>query len=296
MTDSVPIAFDNIEYLVGLIPVIVIGWVMIHEGARRSLILSRMIIVSLLVIALAGPYYPVTVTEIDETPTITVLSDETASMDIFESGTAQGIFDKLQDTTPARMEKMGGLRSDIGDEILASSTGDDHIIVVSDGSNNFGSDLAETIDFVSGTGTVVYAVIQTPDKNDLSVEITGARTAVLGNENTWGVEIRQAESNTTYKLSIEVDGSPVSSQTVTQTNPIKIVGFSSTFQLLGPHLITARISSGDDMRSGNNVFNKTIYVVPKPRLLLVSPDVDSPLYKVLRNLYETNTVSSLDFQ
>jgi len=294
MTDSVPIAFDNIEYLVGLILVIVIGWVMIHKGARRSLILSRMIIVSLLVIALAGPYYPVTVTEIDETPTITVLSDETASMDIFESGTAQGIFDKLQDTTPARMEKMGGLRSDIGDEILASSTGDDHIIVVSDGSNNFGSDLAETIDFVSGTGTVVYAVIQTPDKNDLSVEITGARTAVLGNENTWGVEIRQAESNTTYKLSIEVDGSPVSSQTVTQTNPIKIVGFSSTFQLLGPHLITARISSGDDMRSGNNVFNKTIYVVPKPRLLLVSPDVDSPLYKVLRNLYETNTVSSLD--
>ncbi|MCD4799172.1 MAG: VWA domain-containing protein, partial [Methanosarcinales archaeon] len=40
--------------------------------------------------------------------------------------------------------------------------------------------------------------------------------------------------------------------------------------------------------------NKTIYVVPKPRILLVSPDDDSPLYKVLRNLYETNTVSSLD--
>ena len=294
MTASVPIAFENLEYLLGVIPVIVIGWVLMHKGARRNLILSRIIIVSLLVIALAGPYYPVTVTEIDETPTITVLSDETASMDIFESGTAQGIFDKLQDTTPARMEKMGGLRSDIGDEILASSTGDDHIIVVSDGNNNFGSDLAETIDFVSGTGTVVYAVIQTPDKNDLSVEITGARTAVLGNENTWGVEVRQAESNTTYKLYIEVDGSPVSSQTVTQTKPIKIVGFSSTFQSLGPHLITARISSGDDMRSGNNVFNKTIYVVPKPRLLLVSPDVDSPLYKVLRNLYETNTVSSLD--
>ena len=97
-----------------------------------------------------------------------------------------------------------------------------------------------------------------------------------------------------YKLSIKVDGSPVSSQTVTQTTPIKIVGFSSTFQSLGPHLITARISSGDDMRSGNNVFNKTIYVVPKPRILLVSPDTDSPLYKVLRSLYETNTVSSID--
>ena len=294
MTASVPIAFENIEYLLGVLPVIVIGWVLIHKGARRSLILSRIIIVSLLVVALAGPYNPVTVTEIDETPTITVLSDETDSMDIFESGTAEEIFDKLQDTTPARMEKMGGLRSDIGDEILASSTGDDHIIVVSDGNNNFGSDLAETIDFVSDTGTVVYAVTQTPGKNDLSVEITGARTAVLGNENLVGVEVRQAESNTTYKLSIEVDGSPVSSQTVTQTTPIKIVGFSSTFQSLGPHLITARISSGNDMRTENNVFNKTIYVVPKPRILLVSPDDDSPLYKVLRNLYETNTASSLD--
>ena len=277
-----------------MIPVIVIGWVLIHRGAKRRLILSRMIVVSLLVIALAGPYNPVPVTEIDETPTITVLSDETESMDIFKSDTAEEIFDKLQDTTPARMEKMQGLRSDIGDGILTSSTGDDHIIVVSDGNNNFGSDLAETIDFVSDTGTVVYAVTQTPEENDLSVEITGARTAVLGNENMWGVEVRQALADANYKLSIEVDGSPVSSQTVVQTAPLKIVGFSSTFKSLGPHLITARISSGDDMRSGNNVFNKTIYVVPKPRILLVSPDADSPLYKVLRSLYETNTASSLD--
>jgi len=265
-----------------------------HKGAKRRLILSRMIVVSLLVVALAGPYNPVPVTEIDETPTITVLSDETESMDIFESGTAEEIFDKLQDTTPARIEKMQGLRSDIGDGILASSTGDDHIIVVSDGNNNFGSDLAETIDFVSDTGTVVYAVTQTPEENDLSVEITGARTAVLGNENIVGVEIRQALADANYKLSIEVDGSPVSSQTVAQTAPLKIVSFSSTFKSLGPHLITARISSGDDMRSGNNVFNKTIYVVPKPRILLVSPDADSPLYKVLRSLYETNTAPSID--
>ncbi len=277
-----------------MLPVIILGWVLIHKGARRSLILSRIIIVSLLVVALAGPYNPVTVTETDETPTITVLSDETDSMDIFESDTAQGIFDKLQDTTPARMENMGGLRSDIGDEILASSTGDDHIIVVSDGNNNFGSDLGETIDFVSDTGTVVYAVTQTPEENDLSVEITGARTAVLGNENLVGVEIRQALTDANYKLSIEVDGSPVSNQTVTQTYPINIVGFSSTFNSLGPHLITARISSGDDMRAGNNVFNKTIYVVPKPRILLVSPDADSPLYQILRSLYETNTALSID--
>jgi Mg-chelatase subunit ChlD len=293
MTASVPIAFENIEYLLGVLPVIVIGWVLIHKGARRSLILSRIIIVSLLVVALAGPYNPVTVTEIDETPTITVLSDETDSMDIFESGTAQEIFDKLQDTTPARMEKMGGLRSDIGDEILVSSTGDDHIIVVSDGNNNFGSDLAETIDFVSDTGTVVYAVTQTPEKNDLSVEITGARTAVLGNENLVGVEIREAGLGADCKLNILVDGEMKETRTINKFHDMKAESFQHTFYKLGPHVVTAEIISGND-RPDNNLFNKTIYVVPKPRILLVSPDDDSPLYKVLRSLYETNTAPSID--
>ncbi len=294
MTASVPIAFENIEYLLGVLPVIVIGWVLIHKGARRSLILSRIIIVSLLVVALAGPYNPVTVTEIDETPTITVLSDETDSMDIFESGTAEEIFDKLQDTTPARMEKMGGLRSDIGDEILASSTGDDHIIVVSDGNNNFGSDLAETIDFVSDTGTVVYAITQTPEENDLSVEITGARTAVLGNENTWGVEIREADVGADCKLNILVDGELKETRTINKFHDMKAESFQHTFYKLGPHVVTAEIISSDDMRAENNVFNKTIYVVPKPRVLLVTLDTDSPLHQILKSQYNLDTASVLE--
>ncbi|KAF5425411.1 MAG: von Willebrand factor type A domain-containing protein [Candidatus Methanocomedens sp.] len=293
MTASVPMAFENIEYLLGVIPVIVIGWVLIHKGARRSLILSRIIIVSLLVVALAGPYNPVTVTETDETPTITVLSDETDSMDIFESGTAEEIFDKLQDTTPARMEKMGGLRSDIGDEILASSTGDDHIIVVSDGNNNFGSDLAETIDFVSDTGTVVYAVTQTPEKNDLSVEITGARTAVLGNENTWGVEIRETGMGADCKLNILVDGETKETRTINKFHDMKAESFQHTFYKLGPHVVTAEIISGND-RPDNNVFNKTIYVVPKPRILLITLDADSSLHQILKSQYNLDTASVLE--
>ena len=277
-----------------MLPVIVIGWALIHKGARRSLILSRIIIVSLLVIALAGPYNPVTVTETDETPTITVLSDETDSMEIFDSGTAEEIFNKLQDTTPARMEKMRGLRSDIGDEILASSTGDDHIIVVSDGNNNFGSDLGETIDFVSDTGTVVYAVTQIPEENDLSVEITGARTAVLGNENSLGIEIREAGLGADCKLNIFMDGELKETRTINKFHDMKAESFPHTFYKLGPHVVTAEIISSDDMRDENNVFNKTIYVVPKPRVLLVTLDADSPLHQILKNQYNLNTASVLE--
>ena len=249
---------------------------------------------ALLITALAGPYYPITTTELDDTPSITVLSDETHSMDIFEKGAAQEIYDMLLQQTPARMEKMRGLRSDIGDEIVASSIGGDHIIVVSDGNNNFGRELGESIDFVAATGTSVYAVTQQPKDNDLSVQITCARTAVLGNENLLGIEVRQAGGQADYMLNILVDGESEYSETISQNGVMKTVSFSNTFYSLGPHVVTAEITSSDDLRPDNNVFNKTIYVVPKPRILLITLDTESPLRQVLKSLYDLDTASTPD--
>ncbi|HUV83892.1 MAG TPA: vWA domain-containing protein [archaeon] len=267
---------------------------MLHKGAKRGLILSRILIVALLIAALAGPYNPMPVTETDETPSITVLSDETASMDVYENDIGQEVFDYLNGITPTRMNRLSGLRSDIGDEIMASAAGGGHIVVVSDGNNNFGRDVGETIDFVSNTGTNVYAVTQIPEQNDLSVEIIGARTAVEGNENLVGIVVRQALSDARYTLNIMVDGEPKFSESISQKSNEKTLSFSNTFYSLGPHLITARISSGEDIRSENNVFNKTIFVVPKPRILLISPDADSPLYQTLKSLYRLDIVSTLD--
>ena len=267
---------------------------MLHKGAKRGLILSRIFIVALLIAALAGPYNPMPVTETDETPSITVLSDETASMDVYEEGVGQEVFDYLEGITPTRMNRLSGLRSDIGDEIMASAAGGGHIVVVSDGNNNFGRDVGETIDFVSNTGTNVYAVTQIPEQNDLSVEIIGARTAVEGNENLVGIVVRQALSDARYTLTIMVDGEPKFSESITQKSSEKTLSFSNTFYTLGPHLITAQISSGDDIRYENNVFNKSIFVVPKPRVLLISPDTNSPLYQTLKSLYRLDIVSTLD--
>ena len=282
------------DYLLAILPVLLIGWVILHKGAKRGLILSRIFIVALLIAALAGPYNPMPVTETDETPSITVLSDETASMDVYEEGVGQEVFDYLEGITPTRMNRLSGLRSDIGDEIMASAAGGGHIVVVSDGNNNFGRDVGETIDFVSNTGTNVYAVTQIPEQNDLSVEIIGARTAVEGNENLVGIVVRQALSDARYTLTIMVDGEPKFSESITQKSSEKTLSFSNTFYTLGPHLITAQISSGDDIRYENNVFNKSIFVVPKPRVLLISPDTNSPLYQTLKSLYRLDIVSTLD--
>ncbi len=270
------------------------GWLLLRKGAKNGLIFSRTLIVTLLITALAGPYYPIITTELDDTPSITVLSDETHSMDIFEKGAGQEIYDMLLQQTPARMETMRGLRSDIGDEIVASSIGGDHIIVVSDGNNNFGKELGESIDFVSGTGTSVYVVTQQPMDNDLSVQITGARTAVLGNENLLGIEVRQAGGQADYTLDIMVDGEMEHSETISQNGVMKTVSFSNTFYSLGSHVVTAEITSKDDLRPDNNVFNKTIYVVPKPRILLITLDTKSPLLQILKSLYDLDTASTPD--
>ena len=267
---------------------------MIRKGAKRNLILSRVFIVALLIAALAGPYNPMPVTETDETPSITVLSDETASMDVYEDGVGQEVFDYLDGITATRMDRLSGLRSDIGDEIMAAAALGGHIVVVSDGNNNFGRDVGETIDFVSNTGTNVYAVTQIPEQNDLGVEIIGARTAVEGNENLVGVVVRQALSDARYTLTIMVDGVPKFSESITQKSNEKTMSFSNNFYSLGPHLITAQIFSGDDTRSENNVFNKTIFVVPKPKILLISPDTNSPLYQTLKSLYRLDTSALLD--
>jgi uncharacterized membrane protein len=288
------IGFEHLYYLLAIIPVFIAGWILVKRGANHSLIMSRVSVISLLIIALAGPYNPLIVTETDDSPSITVLSDETESMEFFEEGTAQEIFERLQGQTPVTMERMKGLRSDIGDEILSSSERSYHVVVVSDGNNNFGCDLEETIDFISDTGTSIYAITQTPMVNDLSVEITGGRTAVVGNENLVGIEVRQALSDARYRLSVEVDGQSVLRIDETQTAVKKTISFHYTFTEKRPYVITAKISSSDDMRTDNNIFNKTIYVVPKPEILLITSDFDSPMYKILNNQYVLEPYSVLD--
>ncbi|MCG7849268.1 MAG: VWA domain-containing protein, partial [ANME-2 cluster archaeon] len=70
--------------------------------------------------------------------------------------------------------------------------------------------------------------------------------------------------------------------------------FSNMFYSLGPHVVTAEITSKDDLRPDNNVFNKTIYVVPKPRILLVTLDTESPLLQILKSLYDLDIASTPD--
>lgn len=278
-------------------PVVLAGWYAIRKGIPRALIISRIIILSLLIIALASPFTLGTSTVRDEAPRITVISDQTMSMDLFNKDTGTKIFESIKPKTPTTYRQFLGISSPIGDEVINNAE-NNNLVLVSDGNNNHGKDLFDAISFVSRTGTKVFAVKQKPIHNDASVEIESAKNLIIGNENVFNIVVRQAGNETSYRLDVEIDGVsvklPDESKNVVQTERVKVIPVSATFNSLGTHKVTATITpNGEDWFKLNNVFYKSVFVVPKPKVLAVTEDTTSPLYKVATSLYQVTTLNTV---
>ncbi len=272
-------------------PVILVAWYAVRRGIPRLLMVSRVVILSLLIIALASPYTLGTSTVRDEAPRITLVSDQTLSMNLFNKDTAQTLFESIKSKTPTTLKQFAGIKSPIGDEVVQDAEANNNIVLVSDGNNNYGKDLFDAITFVSKSGTKVFAVRQTPIRNDASVEVQSAKNIIIGNENVFNIVVRQAGNETSYRLDVDIDGTSVLSQTYTQTDRIKVIPVSNiTFNTLGTHRVTATITpSSEDYNPLNNVFYRSVFVVPKPQVLMVTDDTTSPLYTVASSLYQVTT-------
>lgn len=278
-------------------PVVLGGLYAIRKGVSKYLILSRVIILCLLIIALASPFTMGMTTVKDDAPRITVLTDKTMSMDIFNKDTGQKIYDAIKSKTPTTFREFAGMTSPVGDEIISASE-NNHIVLVSDGNANSGKDLSDAITFVSKTGTRVFAVNQKLLHNDLSVEIAGAKNLILGNENVFNIVVRQAGESASYRIDVKVDNDPVNlpdeSKNIIQKERTKTIQFSYTFKTLGTHNLEATITPADeDWFPINNKFYKSVYVVPKPNVLAITDDTGSPLYQIIESLYAVNRTGSV---
>ena len=276
-------------------PVVLAAWYAVRKGVSRPLMISRVIILSLLIIALASPFTIGITTVRDDAPRITVMSDQTMSMDLFNKDTGQKIFEAIKSKTPTTFRQFSGLNSPIGDEVIGASE-NNNIVLVSDGNSNYGKDLFEAISFVSNSGTRVFAVRQTPVHNDMSVEISSPKNLIVGNVNVLNIIVRQAQNNARYRLDVEIDGKAVNlaDSNVIQTEQTKTIPVSVVFTNLGKHEIKATIAPlSEDWFGVNNLFYKSVYVVPKPKILAVTEDTGSPLYKIASNLYETTSVKNV---
>lgn len=291
-----PPQFMNPLVLLLISPVVLGGLFAIRRGVSKYLILSRVIILCLLIIALASPFTMGTTTVKDDAPRITVLTDQTMSMDLYNTDTGKKLYEAIKSKTPTTHRQFAGMTSPVGDEIIAASE-NNNIVLISDGNANYGKDLADAVSFVNKSGTRVFAVNQKLLHNDMSVEIASAKNLIVGNENTFTIVVRQAGESARYRLEVKIDGKPVSlpdGSNLVQTEQIKTIPVSYIFKTLGTHTVEAVITpEGEDRFPTNNKFYRSVYVVPKPKMLAITDDIGSPLYEIIDSLYAVDRAGSI---
>jgi uncharacterized membrane protein len=252
---------------------------------RSFVFLSRMIIFTLLVIALASPFHH-SLKEIRGEPTIRVLNDVSDSMSLYKKNIGKDLKEKLESHIPTSLEKVGeGMKSNLGDNLLGSLNSGDTLLVVSDGNVNHGRDLHDILLLASQLNATIHGITLTPNQDDTSVTLEGSSTAIIGTDIEIPILVQQVGVEKAYSLTLEVDGSIVMSQ---QAEGSQQFSWKGNFGE-GHHTLKASIVS-DDFFSENNVFYKTVQVLPKPDVY-VWTNKDSPVYGELAKLYDITKTS-----
>lgn len=290
------LSLEHPEMLFLIIPVLIAGFYLLRK-TKTKLVEWRMLVAFLLVLALASPFTTVTQTTNEKDPSLVMVQDQTSSMNLFPEEAGTELYKALVANTPTTLVQLTGDKTSLGDTITQYAGSGNQIVLVSDGNNNAGKDLPEALEFAKETSTPVYLVQPELQTNDLSVEMQGDKTVVVDNQNEFDIVVRQASNQSVnYLLEVSVDGKLSQSRDFTlqgrnnSEDPIKI---NQAFNTLGAHNLSVKITPhGEDKNTVNNQFFKSVYVIPKSKLILVTGEPDSPLGKVLSNLYNVSVVST----
>ena len=290
------ISLEHPEMLFLVIPVLIVGFYLLRK-TKTKLVEWRILVAFLLVLALASPVTTVTQTISEEKPSLVLVQDQTSSMGIFPEEAGSELYKALVANTPTTLVQLTGDKTSLGDTITQYAGSGNQIVLVSDGNSNAGKDLPEALKFAKETSTPVYLVQPDLKANDLSVEVLGDKTVIVDNQNEFGIVVRQASNESvSYLLEVFVDGQLSQSRDFTlegrnnSDNPIRI---NQTFNTLGAHNINVKITPhGEDRNEVNNQFFKSVYVIPKPKLTLVTSEPNSPLAQILNSLYNVSSVSN----
>ncbi|MFB6183332.1 MAG: VWA domain-containing protein [Haloarculaceae archaeon] len=271
------------------VAVALVAWLVLRPFAdvpitRRRLALfgSRVLLVTLLIVAAAGPYTAAERETIGD-PQIRLLvdrSDSTAVQDDASDRLATAIED--QDVPVETTTIASGASSPLGERIAAALQPGGTVVVVSDGRVTDGQSLAEVAELARSVDATVSVVNATATTTERYVTVNGPAKTSVGVENTFltsvgGVELGTSSTN----LTVSVDGDVVETTTVSGRGRLAV---AHTFEETGTHRVTARVG-GDDRFDRNDVFRKTVRVVPKPRVLYVTRGT-YPLADFLDQLYD----------
>jgi len=258
-----------------------------HRKDRILFLILRSLVFLLLLIAIASPY-KIRETTTEGDPSLTILADNSSSFDVFDKSIALDLKEKLEGYFPTTLKYIAsGERSAIGDGILQNAEGDDNILVISDGYNNYGRDLGDIILFTSILNTTIHTVKMEPVKKDVSIIISGPSQVIEQSETTFNVYVNNVGNVAYSKLEVFVDGNEV--------NLDSNGAFTWRF-LRGYHKIMARILfPKEDYFEQNNVFYKSVKALPRPKLLYVT-EKDGPLQEALEKVYDVTVENEIPSQ
>ena len=256
-----------------------------QRHTRVWIFVSRLVIASLIIMALAQPYTE----EVKETkgnPRVTVLVDQSASTQLLETDFVQDLIDRLERKVPTTVRTIGtNYTSDIGSALLRNLDPGGSILLITDGNVNEGPVLADVGFYAATVNSTINAVNLTAALDDAAVVIKGPGKVVAESDATFIVEVSTTK-NKKVPLQVLVDGIKALDRQVDAGT----ISFSRQFST-GTHKLEARIATLDE-HSENNVYYKSIHVLPKPKVLLVTRK-NSPVELVLRELYTVDKKTSL---
>jgi uncharacterized membrane protein len=256
-----------------------------HRGRRIFIIISRFFIIAYLLIALSSPY---TLKEeaVKGDYSLKILVDNSTSMELFDKGIVSDVFENIKEKIPVTIVPfISGTDSSIGDSIINNMQGDDNILLVTDGQNNKGKELAHVMFFATLLNTTISAVNLESIRGDNSVIIEGPSEAIRGTETVLYISIKRSGNPPDYGLSLTVDDKPAIVERVEKD----LYKFSKVLSE-GYHKITARIDTNDYF-SENNIYYKTVQVFPKPGMLYIS-EKEPRLIDLLEPIYTINQIST----
>ncbi|MCH8329435.1 MAG: VWA domain-containing protein, partial [Nanoarchaeota archaeon] len=260
------------------------------KNQRLIFFVIRSLILALVLFAIASPFLLETRT-VKGNPRITILVDNSTSLNLFESGIEKELAGKLKNKIPVSIRHIAfGDKSAIGDGILNNIERDENVLVITDGNNNYGKLLGDIMLLASSLNATVSTVSMEPVKSDVGVEILGVTEAIRDTEEVFIINVNNVGENVPYTLEVRFDDEIVIAKTDDKSNTFTLKKKLSE----GYHKLTAELLNvgSEDYFKQNNKYYKTIKVVPRPRVLFVS-EKSSPLMSELEKIYDLTTVSTV---
>ena len=287
-----PLALVLVPVLAVLLWALVLRRSGVSDTGRRTrvaLFSTRLIVAVLLVGAAAGPY-TVASRETAGEPRVTMLLDESDSMQVMDPR-ANRLESAIRDRgiPVSRVPIASGTNSPLGDAVIANVERNGSVLLVSDGQVTGGSSLAEAAEVARGVDATVSTLDLDTTTTERAVHLAGPAKTSTGTENAFLVSVSGVElEDTATRLTVEVDGVPVLSEAVTGPGTLR---FEHTFEETGSHRITATIEA-DDTFAENDVSRKSVRVVEPPSLLYVSRG-SYPFESYLSRLYDVTRASEV---